>query len=172
MRLGQHIRNLGGCLGICLTLAVANGTATAKPLRPIGDLDGNYVGIGLIANAVHMEGAWDGAFGGEISLSRIREEKPVAVLGLALGGMHFAKGDNGRLWAELTAANRTFFGFTWGICGGLTVEVDELDPPRWGGHGTLWLFAGVIPYVRIGAVENTGVFMDFGVKVTLPAFRW
>ncbi len=172
MRLGHHISPLHLVLGICLALAWTTNTASAKPLKKVGNLDGNYVGIGLIVNAVHMDARWDGAFGGEISLSRVRERQSLSVLGVAVGGMHFANDDNGRLWAELTVANRTVFGFTLGISGGVAVEVDELDPPRWGGHGTLWVFAGVIPYVRIGAVQNTGIFMDFGVKVTLPAFRW
>ena len=165
-----HCITFGLILGLILTWSAP---AAARPLRATNDLDGNYVGIGLIINAVRMEGGWDGGFGGEISLTRVRENQPLSALGIAAGAMHFAKRDNnGRLWADLSLANRTLMGFTWGLSGGLSVEIDDLAPPRWGGHGTLWIFAGVIPYVRIGAVENTGIFMDFGVRVALPAFRW
>lgn len=145
----------------------------ADPTLPSpAKLDGVYLALGPVGALVHVEDDWDGAFGGEISLWRVRERAVVSAVGAALGGHKFSERDGGQVWAELLAAHRTVWGLAIGLGAGGTVALDEFRSPRWGAHGELWVFAGVIPYVRIGSVEASGAFLDFGVKIALPAVRW
>jgi hypothetical protein len=141
-------------------------------LRWTADLDGTYVALGPLGTATRVEEAWDAAFGGELSLTRVREHRRISALGVAVGAMRFAERDGGRLWVEALAASRRPFGIPVGLGLGPTLEVHEVTPPLLGGEVTLWIFAGAIPYARLGIQENTGVFMDFGIKIALPALRW
>jgi hypothetical protein len=156
---------------ISLVLGLA-GPAAADKLRPTSDLDGNYVEIGPLGTLVHVADEWDGGFGGEIAVLRVREHAPLSAIGLGLGAMRFAKADNGRLWADVMVANRPLLGTLVGVSGGVALEIDDVVPPRWGAQGTLWIFAGIVPYLRIGSIQKTGIFIDLGIKVALPAFRW
>jgi hypothetical protein len=128
--------------------------------------------LGPVGALVRTDGEWDGAFGGEASLWRIREHSILSALGLGLGGQKFSEGNAGRLWADFLAGYRTAFGAAFGLGIGVTTEVDEVIPARWGGHASLWVYAGVIPYIRVGAVDGRGAFVDVGLKITLPALRF
>lgn len=164
-------RAFSGCLAAVVVLA-ATGPAGAEPLRATRDMDGSYVEIGPLGSLVRVAEKWDGGFGGELAVVRLREHAPLSALGLAAGAMRFAHADNYRVWADVLVANRPLLGVLVGMSGGAVVELDEVVPPRWGAQGTLWFFAGVVPYVRLGSVQKTGIFIDFGIKVALPAFRW
>jgi hypothetical protein len=121
---------------------------------------------------VHVEGDWDGAFGGEVSLWRVREQSLLSALGGGFGGHKFSERDGGRLWGEISTAHRFRWGLALGLAAGTTAEVHQVTPPRWGGYGSIWAFAGVMPYLRVGAVQSAGTFVDLGVKIPLPALRW
>jgi len=145
-----------------------------EPLPRIADLDGVYVALGPVAAAVYSpdDDDWDGGFGGELMVVRVREHDLLGALGLAAGGVRFAEAGNGRLWADALVGTRTLWGLGLGLSGGLAVEVGDLQLPRFGWQATLWAYAGVMPYVRVGAVEKSGAFVDAGIKITLPALRW
>lgn len=134
-------------------------------------LDGIYVALGPVASAVYRAGDWDGGFGGELSLWRVRERAPLAAIGLGLGALRLAEGGSGRLWGDLQVATARPLGCVVGLGVGPVVEVDQTIPPRWGAQGTLWIFAGAIPYVRLGMAQKNGLYLDFGIKVALPALR-
>ena len=142
------------------------------PLRAGADLDGVYLALGPVGSAVRTEGSWQGAFGGEITLVRVAESSLVAGLGMSLGGTRFSDRDAGRLWIDGLIATRRPLDLTVGLSVGATAEVDEVIPPRYGAHGTLWLFVGVIPYVRAGIVERAGGFVELGVKLAIPTVRF
>ena len=145
-----------------------------NPLPEVANLDGLYLTLGPVAAAVYTHGEhdWDGGFGGELMLLRVRENNVLSAIGLAAGGVHFAEAGNGRLWGDVVLANKTALGLGVGISGGLAVEVGDLQKPRFGWQATLWVYAGVIPYIRLGSLEQTGTFVDVGLKITLPALRW
>jgi hypothetical protein len=146
--------------------------ASADELQSTADLDGVYIALGPVASLVRVESEWDGAFGGELMLVRVTENHPIGALGLAFGGVAFAEREGGRLWADALVATNKTFGISTGLSLGPTVEVHEVTPPRWGGQATLWVYAGVIPYVRVGAVADAGTFVDIGIKISLPALRF
>jgi hypothetical protein len=141
-------------------------------LRSPANLDGVYLALGPVGALVHVEDDWDGAFGGELSLWRVRERQLISGVGIGLGGHKFSERDGGRLWGEISAAHRTPLGLALGVAAGVATEVDDLITPRWGAYGSLWLFAGVLPYVRVGSVQTSGAFVDLGIKIALPAIRW
>jgi len=96
----------------------------------------------------------------------------VAAVALNLGGARFGMRNAGRLWLEGMVGTGRLLGVVVGVAAGPTLEVDEQIPPRVGVQGSLWLYAGVLPYLRVGAVRDGGSFVEIGVKVSLPAVRW
>ena len=161
------------CTAVVCALGLQPSAAVADPpLRWTGDLDGTYALLGPLGTATRVEESWDGAFGAEVSLLRIREHKHVALAGLAFGGIRFAKREGGRLWLDALVATRRPLDLLTGLSLGGVAEVHEVIPPRWGFQAGVWVFAGVIPFARVGAMENVGVFVDVGLKIPLPAFRW
>jgi hypothetical protein len=131
-------------------------------------LDGTYLALGPLAAFVRANEKWDGGFGGEIALVRVREHELLASLGIAAGALRLAEEDRGRVWTELLAGSR-LAGIHAGLGAGAGLEIDGVGPPRWSGHGVVWIFAGVVPYARVGMVEGMGPFAEIGIKVLLPA---
>lgn len=118
-----------------------------------------------------MDSAWDAAFGGEAGLYRIDARRRLIALGLATGGVWYSAREGGRVWVH-GELGLSLLGRVIGISAGPTVELDDERPPRWGAQGSLWVFAGVIPYLRIGAVQDTGAFFEAGIRISLPTLRW
>lgn len=137
-------------------------------------LDGLYLALGPVAAAVYAadDEVWDGGFGGELMVVRVRERAWLGAYGLAVGGERFVEAGNGRLWGDFLVATKRLLGVAVGVSAGLAVEVGDLQAPRFGWQTTIWSFAGVIPYVRVGSVEKSGTFVDAGLKIALPALRW
>jgi hypothetical protein len=173
-----HFRRFGGIVSLTFTLVFAGALlsaprpAVAEPLPSPAKLDGVYLALGPVGALVHVEDDWDGAFGGEMSLWRVREHDLVSGLGVSIGGHKFSEREGGRVWSEVLAAHRLRWGLALGVAAGATAEVDQVTPPRYGAYGSVWVFAGVIPYVRVGTVQSEGTFVDLGVKIALPALRW
>jgi hypothetical protein len=161
------------------------GTPDGEPAPPVGtpdgepallpvrvtSLDGTYLALGPVASFVRTDGKWDGGFGGEISLVRVREREPLSALGIAAGVLRLAADDRGRVWSELMVGTR-LAGIHAGLGAGVGVEIDSVRAPRWGGHATVWIFAGVVPYARVGVVEEGGLFAEIGLKIALPVVDW
>jgi hypothetical protein len=147
--------------------------ARAKPAVRLTTLDGTYLALGPTAALVRTDedgqAIWDGGFGGEIALVRVREHEPVASLGLAAGALRLSSADRGRAFGEILLGSR-IAGIHAGLGAGTSVEIDDVRPPRWGGHATVWIFAGVVPYARAGVVEGGGSFAEIGIKIAFPVF--
>jgi hypothetical protein len=137
----------------------------------VTSLDDTYLALGPTAALVRVDGQWDGGFGGEITLVRVREHEPLAALGLAAGALRLAADDRGRVWSEVLAGTR-LAGIHAGLGAGASVDIDAVRAPRWGGHATVWIFAGVVPYARVGVVEEDGAFAEIGIKIAFPVADW
>jgi hypothetical protein len=190
--LGNRAASVGGhgphrapiaALGIALALAAAAGTASADdgeppPQGPValpytGDLDGDHLFLGPVGAAVQIEGAWDSAFGATVTWLRVRERRPLAVGGATVAASRYAARDGGRLWAEAAIGTRRIpGGVLVGASAGPAVELGTVQHPRWGATGSVWLFAGVVPFVRGGVVAEAGTWVELGVALQLPAHRW
>lgn len=159
-------------LAVLGTVWVAD--AHAKPLRrPSSDLDGWYLTLGPVATAISIENSWDGAAGGEVSVVRVAERRIPAAVGMALGGVSYSERKGGRLWLDAELAFSRHLPVAVGLGLGVTAEVDPVRPPRWGAQGTLWVFAGIIPFVRVGTVEEAGAFFEVGLMLKIPVkFRY
>jgi hypothetical protein len=69
------------------------------------------------------------------------------------------------------AGTRRLGGRMLGISLGPALELGASRHPRPGAAVTLWWFTGVTPYVRAGALRDTGGFIELGVALALPAWR-
>ena len=95
-----------------------------------------------------------------------------ALGGLSFGGISYAGRDGGRLWLEAEVAFNRPLPFGIGLAGGVVAEVDPVAEPRLGLQGTLWVYAGVIPYLRVGTVDVSGEFVEVGLMIKIPAVRF
>ncbi|MBI4511354.1 MAG: hypothetical protein HY698_17105 [Deltaproteobacteria bacterium] len=143
-----------------------------ESLRSTSNLDGLYISAGPVLAGLHADGAWTSSVGVELSLVRVTERSVPAAMGLAAGGVGYTQRDGGRLWLEAELAIAQALPFAVGLGLGGTVEADPVRPPRWGAQGTVWIMAGVIPYVRVGALPTTGLFVEAGVMLKVPAMRF
>ena len=102
----------------------------------------------------------------------MREGSALAAWAAGIGVLAFSERDGGRAFAEAAVGTRWLTGILVGVSGGPVVQFDEFRSPRAGGEVSLWAYAGVVPYFRVGAVEKSGVFLDLGLRIPLPAARW
>jgi hypothetical protein len=146
---------------------------TEPPQPPRVSMDGLYLTIGPVGTLTRIQDNWIGAVGAEISVMSVHEQRTPAAIGIDFGGISYAGRPGGRFWAEAQIGFEKHLPIGVGLSAGVSAEVDPVEPPRWGGQATLWLFAGVIPYVRVGEVEGTGSFVEVGVMIKIPVrFRY
>ncbi len=152
------------------------GPAAADPaprtLRAASDLDGLHLWLGPVGAATRVEGDWDSAWGGTVAVVRVRERAPLAAAGLWLGGARYAARDGGRLWLDGIAGTRRLGGRMLGVGVGPVLELGELRHLRPGAQASIWCFAGVVPYARVGVLEASGPFVELGLSLSVPALRW
>ena len=180
-----HDRRLGGIVHLAFTLvcgaallsapAAAGAEDLAGPREPLPD---RFVGVAAVASAARVEGAWDSAFGAELGVGRLDdaggadEVRRLPLWAVSAGVLGFGERSGGRAWAEVTVGTRWPFGIPIGLGVGPAVELDDLRQPRWGGQATLFAMAGVIPYVRLGVLQEGGTFVDAGIRIAFPVVRW
>ena len=157
---------------VAVALLLAQAACVAATRRSTADLDARYLTGGPVGGAIHVEGAWVSGVGLEASFVDIHEHAFPAAIGAAAGGVAYAGRDGGRLWLEAEVAVKRPLPVAVGLGAGPAVEVDAVRPPRWGGEATLWVFAGVVPYVRAGWLQETGTFGELGLMIKLPVARF
>ena len=148
-------------------------TGTASPeSSSSSSAPSHFLAFSLLGSAIRAEGEWDSGFGGGITVGALRDCCALGAWAAAVGFLAFSERSGGRASAEVAVGTRWPTGVLVGLSGGPLLELDELRKPRAGGQISLWVFAGVVPYVRVGTVEKSGLFVDIGVGIHLPAGRW
>jgi hypothetical protein len=143
-------------------------TETENP--PSWDLDGLYIWVGPVGAASRLDGAWDSTIGGDLSVVRVRERESLGAIGGTFGASRWTERGGGRLWLDAIAGTR--LGRMVGVSAGAILELDDLAHPRMGVSVGIWAFLGVTPFVRAGTVEELGGFIEIGVHIALPVWRW
>lgn len=147
------------------------GTAEAEP-RSVADLDGLHLFVGPVGAATRVGDEWDSAWGGTAALIRVRERARLGAVGGWLGASHYGASDGGRVWLDGVVGTRRLVGRMVGIGAGPVVEIGALQHPRLGAQASIWCFAGVVPYARLGVLDASGSFVELGVSVSLPTLRF
>ena len=132
-----------------------------------GDLDGTYLTAGPVAGALAIQDTWNSAVGAELSLVRLREGQFPALLGVSVGGVVFDSAPGLRSWAEVELGIDRW-PVKFGVSAGLAAQFDRVVPPHFGAQATLWVFAGIVPYVRIGVLEELGSYFEAGLMIKIP----
>jgi hypothetical protein len=135
--------------------------------RMAGDLDGTYLTAGPVAGALAIQDTWNSAVGAEVSLVRLREGRFPALLGVSLGGVVFDHLPGLRSWAEVELGIDRW-PVKFGVSAGLAAQFDRVVPPHFGAQATVWVFAGIVPYVRIGVLEELGSYFEAGLMIKIP----
>jgi hypothetical protein len=163
--------------------AVAEPTVAIMPAEPsvvprapraslpyVGDLDGSYVWLGINGAATH-DGEWDSVFGVQTSVFRVREGSWLALIGGGLAGSRVAT-EGWRVSLDALAGTRIASRATVGIGLGPMVDLHDQRHARLGASATVWAFVGVTPYVRAGVLEDGSTYVDVGMQIGLPVFRF
>lgn len=157
------------CAAFCTAPgASAHASPHARADAGPGELAGTHLTIGPIAAATFVEDSWFAATGAELSLVRHAGSDAPLILGIAAGGLGHAVRGGGRLWLEAELGLETPLAFGIGLGAGATVELDRITPPRFGVQATLFVVAGVVPYLRFGHIAETGGFIESGIMLKLP----
>jgi hypothetical protein len=164
--------------------AAAEPTVTIMPAEPsvvpraparsslpyVGDLDGAYVWLGINGAATHDD-EWDSVFGVQTSVFRVRERSWLALLGGGIAGSRVAT-EGWRVSLDALAGTRIASRATVGIGIGPVVDLHDQRHARVGATATVWAFVGVTPYVRAGVLEDGSTYVDVGMQIGLPVFRF
>jgi hypothetical protein len=175
--------------GVCLlSLAAGDRSLYADPGReaPLPEptlaknLDGLYLMIGVEGGPIRIESDWDSSVGGHLGLMSFGESRALSLVGLDLGIAQYGERPGGRIWlAPTVATNR--LGVLIGATAGIAAEwepfarergMSSLPTPRLGASGSVWVFAGVVPYVGVGTFAQSGSFIEIGLRLALPAIRF
>lgn len=135
------------------------------------DLDGFYLWLGPTGDAAYANASWDTAFGGELAALRVREGAPLGAIGGAVALEKFSAHDGARMSIEAVAGTRLFGKTMAGVTLGPAIEMSAIEHPRLGVEAAAWMFVGVTPFVRVGAVETNGAFVEVGLQLLLPVLR-
>jgi hypothetical protein len=138
--------------------------------RPTWDLDGLYLWLGPSGAGGYLDHHWDSTFGGDFSLVRVREHELLGAIGADLGASRWTTRDAGLVWLDGLVGTRVL-GHMVGASVGPILALSQLDHPRAGASVGVWAFIGVTPYVRVGAVDGSGAFVELGVHIALPIWR-
>jgi hypothetical protein len=141
-------------------------------LASAADLDGWYLWLGPGGGAAWIDDRWYSTFGAAATVVRVRERAWLGALGVSVGAARWTERDGGRVWLDALVGTRRVGGVMVGASLGPLLELGDLRHPKMGGAGAIWLFAGVVPYVRLGVVDAAGEFFEAGVQLSLPALRW
>jgi hypothetical protein len=153
---------------VIVLLFVLMGVAQGEELQAESK-DGLYVTAGPLAGGTRLEGEWTSGIGLELSVVSLHERALPAAWGVCGGWFSYTSQPGGRIWLEAEVALARPIPFGLGV--GPALEVDKIRPPRFGVQGTLWVFAGVVPYLRAGVLQERGVFGELGIMVKLPLPR-
>ncbi len=137
---------------------------------PSWDLDGTYLWLGPLGAASYVDAKWDSTFGGEAAVVVVREREALGVLGGNFGATLWTERGGGRIWLDGVLGTR-LLGRMMGASIGPILELSELAHPRLGASIGMWVFAGITPFARVGAVSNLGMFAELGVHIALPVLR-
>lgn len=138
--------------------------------KPSWDLDGFYVWLGPIGAASYVDARWDSTFGGDAAIAIIRERAALGVIGANLGASRWTVRGGGQVWVDGLVGTR-LLGRMMGASIGPILELSELAHPKLGASIGVWVFAGITPFARIGAVSDLGMFAELGIHIALPVLR-
>ncbi len=158
-------------VALLVLIATSSGRADEGTVTKVTN-DGFYLTLGPVGGATRIEGGWFSAFGLEASVVRLTEGQIPALVGAAFGGASYAGRAGGRFWLEGEAAIYDPLPVAIGIGVGPCAEIGRAIPTHLGVQGTLWVFAGVVPFVRAGTLAGTGGFIEVGVMIKVPAVRF
>jgi hypothetical protein len=130
------------------------------------------VALTVVGSAVRIERSWDSAFGGEFLVGGLTDGRALAAWAAGVDLLAYAERSGGRVSLEGAVGTRWPAGLLVGLAGGPIAELDDFRKPRLGGQISLWAFAAVVPFVRLGAVDKSGLFVDVGLRIPLPVWRW
>mgnify|MGYP001589477805 CR=1 FL=1 len=150
----------------------ADSAAAPRDVATSARLDGVYLTLGPLGVLTRVHGQTTTGTGLELSVVHVDEHAWLAAYGVAVGGVGYTERDGGRLWLEAEVAHQGSLPVAIGLGLGVTAEVDPVRPPRFGAQATLWVFAGIVPYVRVGTLAQAGTYLEAGIIIKVPVAQF
>ncbi|MCE9576588.1 MAG: hypothetical protein K8W52_25800 [Deltaproteobacteria bacterium] len=159
---------VAACILAAATPAVAGPEAAIARQK---SLDGVYLHLGPALGVGDSDAGVDTFAGGAVSLTRLREGDLLGVIGGRISAARWTEREAGRIDADLVVGTRRL-GFLAGVAAGPILDISGDHHPRIGGSARIWCYAGVVPYVRVGVLAASGRFIEAGLELPLPVWRW
>lgn len=135
-----------------------------------------HVLLGPSVAAVHRDQAWDSEVGAQLQLHRRRQSPVLSALGLSLSVATFAEYEGIRLGLDLYAGTRLINDVPVGVAMGPVADVFLDHRPRGGIRTSLWLYAGVVPYISLASMHGLGapggIDLQVGLKIPFSLVHW
>ncbi len=147
-----------------------SGEKKARPVLSTQSLDGFYLFLGVGLAATRIDEKWDSMVSGQLTAAHYREKNSLSLLGIDLGLSQYGERQGGRAWVA-PLVGTTHVGPLIGFSAGLGVEWDRVIPPKKGVFASIWMFTGVVPYLTIGSHQRVGLFIEGGLRLSLPVVR-
>ncbi|MBP6630858.1 MAG: hypothetical protein KBG28_22990 [Kofleriaceae bacterium] len=146
--------------------------ADQATLRPSGHPDADLLWLGATGAVWHDAAGADSAFGGHLAWTRLRQHGRVPVVGLGAAVVRPARASTARLTLEGLAGRRLRPWLALGLSLGPALELRQNAPARAGVTGSLWLFAGVSPFVRATTTTDGATVLEAGLEIAVPVARF
>lgn len=155
-------------------MAMTASVAQAAPLSTQGEPKLHFA-LGPTVSALHRSSAWDSKVGAGAYLAWDRPSSSISTLGTLVELSGFGGTDATRLTADLFLGIQ-LSDFSVGIGIGPLLDLFPNHRPQYGVRSTVWLFAGITPYLSISSISGLGAPEDpeieVGLKIPFPAISW
>ncbi len=135
-----------------------------------------HLALGPTIAGTHLDSGWDSQVGGEVHFVQIAPASPLTIRGAALGVGNFARSGATRLSLDLYSGLPLSPDFTLGLGVAPFVDLFAEHRPLTGVRGTLWIHAGVAPYVSVsrrwGLGASGATEMSIGMRIPFSVFRF
>ncbi len=109
-------------------------------------------------------------------MHRQRKERLLASLGLSAGVASFARYRAFRLNLDAYAGTEIIENLPFGLALGPVVDLFHTHEARTGAQGTLWIYAGLAPYLRVTAMYGlgapAGMEFELGLRIPFSLRHW
>ncbi len=148
------------------------GTAQAERGRQTNHLSrpSLHLALGPTIAGTRLDSGWDSQVGGELHLVHLTPSRHIAIHGAALGVANFSRTRATRLSLDLYTGVALSADFTLGLGVAPFVDLFADHRPLGGARATLWIHAGIAPYLSVSKVWGLGASgtMDLSLGLRIP----
>ena len=135
-----------------------------------------HLALGPTIAGTRLDSGWDSQVGGELHLVHLTPDNRIALLGAAVGVANFSRTRATRLSLDLYSGVALSPDFTLGLGVAPFVDLFADHRPLGGARATLWIHAGIAPYLSVsqrwGLGTSGNVDLSIGLRIPFSVIRF